>query len=44
MGVGSVVRLLEHLNMLRQFGSLEDLLTAMSGTGNGDPQLGEAES
>jgi 8-oxo-dGTP pyrophosphatase MutT (NUDIX family)/transcriptional regulator with XRE-family HTH domain len=38
MQLGALVRLIEHLDMRRRFGTLDDVLAAISGTGNGDTQ------
>ena len=35
MQLGALVRLVEHLDVRRRFGNLDDLLAAISGTGNG---------
>lgn len=37
MPLGAVVRITEHLDMQRRFGRLEDVLNALSGAGNGQP-------
>lgn len=38
MQLGALVRLIEHLDMRRRFGTLDDVLAALSGTGNGSGQ------
>jgi 8-oxo-dGTP pyrophosphatase MutT (NUDIX family)/transcriptional regulator with XRE-family HTH domain len=38
MQLGALTRLVEHLDMRRRFGQLDDLLGALSGIGNGQPQ------
>jgi 8-oxo-dGTP pyrophosphatase MutT (NUDIX family)/transcriptional regulator with XRE-family HTH domain len=37
--LGALVRLVEHLDMQRRFGQLDELLNAISGTGNGKQQI-----
>jgi 8-oxo-dGTP pyrophosphatase MutT (NUDIX family)/transcriptional regulator with XRE-family HTH domain len=41
MQIGALVRLMEYLDTQRRLGNLDDLLVAISGTGNGDAQRQE---